>query len=105
MALNLRGDRLLVGDEEGKVSLLKLSKSFYSQHDNENKKDFINKFFDREANREKNLETLLKKKGPVKEDLKTNKQEIVIKEKIKRIEEEYIPFVNKIFQRSVYPAE
>lgn len=104
ICLNMKGDKLMVGDEEGKVSLIKLSKSFYSQHDNENKKDFINKLFDREANREKSLELMLKKKGmPVKEDLqKLTKQEQTIKDKIKKIENDYIPFVNKMFQKSVY---
>jgi dynein intermediate chain 2 len=104
IAVNLKGDRLLVGDEEGKVSLVKLSKSFYSQDNTEYKKDFINKLFDRESAREKMVENIVKKKlNPGKDDqTKQLKMEQMVKERIRRIEEEYLPFVNGIFHRGDY---
>lgn len=100
ISINAKGDKLIVGDEDGKVSLIKLSKSFYVVSDIENKREFINKMFEREASREKMIDGILKKKVQVgKEDTAQQaKKEQLIKEKIRSIEEEYIPFVNKIFQ-------
>jgi hypothetical protein len=99
IAINTKGDKLLVGDESGKVSVIKLSKSFYVVNDNEYKKEFLGKLFDRESTREKNIEVILKKKNlPIKdESAKLTKQEQLIKDKIKNIESLYIPFVNEIF--------
>jgi dynein intermediate chain 2 len=95
IALNAKGNRLLVGDEEGKVHLIKLSESFYSQYDIENKKEFISKFLERENARERALDV---KKKPVKDDHnKMNKQEQLIKEKINKIEQEYYPYLTKVF--------
>lgn len=104
IAINNSGDRLIIGDEAGKVYLLELSDSFKSKHDDENKKNFINSLFDREALREKSIEVVLKKKQiPVKDDsAKLIKQEQMIKDKIKKIEENYLPFVNELLSLSEY---
>jgi len=104
IAINNSGDRLIIGDEAGKVYLLELSDSFKSKHDDENKKNFINSLFDREALREKAIEVLFKKKQiPVKDDTtKLVKQEQFIKDKIRKIEENYLPFVNELLSQSEY---
>jgi dynein intermediate chain 2 len=95
IALNSKGNKLLVGDEEGRVHLIKLSESFYSQYDIENKKEFISKLLERENARERALDV---KKKPIKEDLnKHSKQEQLIKEKINKIEQEYYPYLSKVF--------
>lgn len=97
ISLNNKGDKLVVGDEEGKVYLIKLSKSFYSQHDHENKKNYINLLFEREYQREKDLN----KKKPVivkDESAKLIKQEQVIKEKIRNINENYAVMLDSILQ-------
>jgi len=104
IAINNLGDSLIIGDEAGKVYLLELSDSFKSKHDDENKKNFINSMFDREALREKAIEVVLKKRTiPVKDDsARLVKQEQQIKEKIRRIEENYLPFVNELLSQSEY---
>lgn len=95
---------MIIGDESGKVYLIELSESFRSRHDEENKKNFLNNYLDREAQREKSIEVLLKRKLiPVKdESVKLLKQEQNIKEKIKNIEERYLPFVNELLAQSEY---
>ena len=63
MALSNKGDKLLVGDEDGKVSLVKLSQSFYvanSKEETDLKKNNLNKLFEREQAREKALTTAKK---------------------------------------------
>jgi dynein intermediate chain 2 len=98
ISLNNKGNRLLVGDEDGKVHLIKLSESFYSQHDIENKKESISKFLERENTRERALDV---KKKPLKEDPnKGNKNDQIIKEKISKIEQEYYPYLSKVFGES-----
>lgn len=80
---------------------MKLSKSFYSQADIENKTEYINKLFERELAREKYIESLGRKKGPIKDDsAKISKQEQVIKEKIRKIDEEYTIFLKGILDKS-----
>lgn len=104
IAINSTGDRLIIGDESGKVYLLELSESFKSKHEDENKKLFINYLFEREALREKAIEVILKKKQiPVKDDsAKILKQEQLVKEKIRKIEENYLPFVNELMSQAEY---
>ena len=85
MALSNKGDKLLVGDEEGKVSLVKLSQSFYvanSKEETDLKKNNLNKLFEREQAREKAL-TTAKKIQHKKEQGPSNKQEEMLKQKIK----------------------
>jgi dynein intermediate chain 2 len=106
ICITTKGDKLIIGDEEGKIYLLKLSKSFYSQADIENKKEYINKLFERELAREKYIESLGKKKGPVKDDsAKIAKQEQMIKERIKKIDEEYTNFLTGMLNKSSIPRE
>jgi hypothetical protein len=102
ICLTSKGDKLIVGDEEGKIYLLKLSRSFYSQHDLENKKDYMNKMFDRELLREKYIESLGKKKVPTKDDptLKLAKSEQTGKDRVKKIDEEYSNFLTGMFEKS-----
>jgi len=103
ICLNTKGDKLIVGDEEGKVYQIKLSKSFYSQHDVENKKDYLAKPFEREVLREKFIDTLGKKKVLLKDDAtKIAKQEQVIKDKVKKIDEEYSNFITTLMGESNY---
>jgi len=104
IAINTGSDKLLLGDETGKVFMLELSDSFKSKNESESKKDFIEKLFEREALREKSIEVTLKKKQvPPKDDsAKFLKQEQLIKEKIKRIEEKYLPFVNELLSQAEY---
>ena len=69
IAINNNADRLIIGDESGRVYLIELSDSFKSKHDDEKKKDFLNNYLEREALREKSIEVLLKRKQiPVKDD-------------------------------------
>ena len=92
MALSAKGDKLLVGDEEGKVSLIKLSKSFYDTNNKaevDNKKNMLNKLFEREQTKEKML-TTVKKIPPPKEGIKPEKLEQIKQQKIKEIEEKYL---------------
>ena len=101
IAINNKGDKLIVGDDVGKVSLLKLSKSFYDESDNKNKKLFIDGLIDRESKREKDIDILLKKKNvQIKDDsVKIAKQEKAIRDKLHNIEISYIPFANEILNR------
>ncbi len=92
-----------MGDENGKISLLKLSKSFYSLDDNENKKDKLINMFNRETNREKNIEQILKKKVMITPIDTEARQEKLVKERIKKIEAAYLPFVNSLMQKSEAP--
>lgn len=103
MSLNIKGDRLVVGDEEGKIYLLKLSKSFYVSNDKteiESKKNSLLKLLEREVTREKAVETILKKKGnlPKDDSQKQAKLDELIRTKIKKIEEEYFKTVGDILQ-------
>ena len=59
ISVNNNGDRLIIGDESGRVYLIELSDSFRSRHDEENKKNFLNNYRDREAQREKSIEVLI----------------------------------------------
>lgn len=65
MIINKDGDKILIGDEDGKVSLVKLSKSFYSISSNsvKAKQAFLNSFLEREVNKEKAIDALLNLKG------------------------------------------
>lgn len=105
IAINQKGDSLVIGNDDGMASLVKLSKSFYTvqQKDNEKKKDFISSMMEREVTREKGIEVILWKKSipPKDESAKIAKQEQDIKKRIERIEEEYIPFVNEILHKDV----
>ena len=97
MALSNKGDKLLVGDEEGKVSLVKLSQSFYvanSKEETDLKKNNLNKLFEREQAREKAL-TTAKKIQHKKEQGPSNKQEEMLKQKIKAIEEQYMKYISE----------
>jgi hypothetical protein len=100
MVLSKEGDKLFIADEEGKVSMLKLSKSFYEQTQVQKTTNqaFLNSMFDREVNKEKSIEILIerrKKKGAVKDDtVKLAKQEQQLKERLKQIEVDYMNFVN-----------
>ena len=102
IAISLKGDKLIVGDENGKISLLKLSKSFYSQDDIELKKDNLGKMFERELLRERYLENLARKRinTVVVESKNEEKLALKIKEKIRKIETAYIPFVNSLLNKS-----
>ncbi len=104
IAINNNGDRIIIGDEAGRVYLIELSESFKSKHDDENKKNFINSLFEREAAREKSIENLLKRRlNPIKdESAKLLKQEQSIKEKIKKIEQKYLNFVNELMSQSEF---
>ncbi len=95
IALNNKGDKLVVGDEDGKVYLIKLSKSFYSQHDLDKKKNYINALFERENLREKDLN---KKKPVVNKDQTASiqKQEQLVKERIRNIDENYASMLDSI---------
>ncbi len=84
---------------------MKLSKSFYSLVDNEKKKDNLQKMFERELNREKNIEQILKKKAlvPPTDTKAEARQEKLVQERIKKIEAAYLPFVNSLMQKSEAP--
>jgi len=108
MCINsIKGDKLIIGDEDGKVYVLKLSKSFYSKHDDEMKKEYINKLFERELTREKYIDAQNKKKGgQVKDETsKITKQEQIIKDKIRRIDEEYSNFLSGMLNKSFVQKE
>jgi len=110
MAINNKASRLIVGDEEGKISFLKLSKSFYELNDQDNKdfKEFVSAMFEREQLREKNIEQMYKQKkisAPKDESVKIAKAEQSIREKIKKIEEKYIPFVSEHFNKKLEFSE
>jgi hypothetical protein len=112
MALNGKGNKLIVGDEEGKISLLKLSKSFFvldgGEDENKAKKEFIGKMFEREVTREKGIEQILKAKTKVVMGVDTKniaKQEQMTRDRIRKIEEKYIPFVNSLMEKSEYNKE
>ena len=95
MSLSSKGDKLLVGDEAGIVSLIKLSKSFYVMADKEEldmKKNNLNKFFEREQTKEKVL-TTQKKAPPPKENVNLEKQKAAQDAKIREIEEAYMKWV------------
>ena len=95
MSLSSKGDKLLVGDEAGIVSLIKLSKSFYVMADKEEvdmKKNNLNKFFEREQTKEKVL-TTQKKAPPPKENVNLDKQKAAQDAKIREIEEAYMKWV------------
>ena len=95
MSLSSKGDKLLVGDEAGIVSLIKLSKSFYVMTDKEEvdmKKNNLNKFFEREQTKEKVL-TTQKKAPPPKENVNLDKQKAAQDAKIREIEEAYMKWV------------
>ena len=97
MALSLKGDKLLVGDEDGKVSLVKLSKSFYVMNDKtdiDNKKNILNKLFEREQTKEKNL-TMVKKVPPPKPETKAEKILELQNQKIKEIEDLYMKYTSE----------
>ena len=71
MAINIKGDQIIIGDEDGVVQLIKLSKAFYTSDstDTEKKKEFITTMFEREVAREKQiLQILGRKKVPAKTD-------------------------------------
>jgi dynein intermediate chain 2 len=99
ISINSKGDKLVVGDEEGKVYLIKLSKSFYSQQDFDKKKAYINTLFDRETLREKDLNK--KKPVVVKDDnTKATRLEQTIKERVRNIDENYANMLNEILQKT-----
>lgn len=108
MAISMRGDKLLVGDEEGKVSLVKLSESFYVQpnkDDLEVKKNNLGKFFDNEQAKEKLLTTV--KKVPMKKENVVNKEKLE-KEKQQRIDDitnEYLNYISVITGKKVGDEE
>ena len=108
-AINAKGSKIAVGDEEGKISIVKLSKSFYhiasESAATKLKKEFITKMFERETAREKSLEIKKKGKEAKDETNKQSKQEQLIKDKIRKIEEQYLPFVNSIMAKSDYQKE
>lgn len=105
MSINIKGDKIILGDDDGIVYLLKLSKSFYEMIDQENKKNIevnnLNLMLEREVLREKGIEQILKKKSipPKDESAKIIKLEQEIQKKIATIDESYIPFVNEILHR------
>jgi Na+/phosphate symporter len=91
MSLNVKGDKLLVGDEDGKVYLIKLSKSFYdcsNKTEVDNKKNMLNKLFEREQTKEKML-TTTKKMIQKNEGTNLEKLEKIKQEKIKEIDDLY----------------
>ena len=61
--------------------------------------------FERELNREKNIEQILKKKLTVQvvDDRAEIKLEKLVKERIKKIEMVYLPFVNALMQKTELP--
>ena len=97
MSLNVKGDKLLVGDEEGKVYLIKLSKSFYdcsNKAEVDNKKNMLNKLFEREQTKEKML-TTTKKMIQKNEGTNKDKLEKIKQEKIKEINELYMEYTKE----------
>lgn len=105
MAINLKGDKMIIGDDDGLVSLVKLSKAFY-ETDNlevEKKRDFIGLMMEREVSREKGIEQILKRRNMPAKDMSAIllKQEQTIKMKLEKIEQDYIPFVNSILHQGI----
>ena len=92
MTLSLKGDKLLVGDEDGKVSLVKLSQSFYvsnSKEETDAKKNALNKYFEKEQTKEK-LFSQVKKAPPKKEVvINVDKQQKELDLRVKEITEQY----------------
>lgn len=111
MSINLKGDKLIVGDDEGIVYLIKLSKSFYSLENHENKKEKevnnLNFMLEREVLREKGIQQILKKKGivPKDETASIQKAEERIKQRIGLINESYYPFANSLLHKEVIGKE
>lgn len=107
MSINNKGDKIIIGAEDGSVSLLKLSKSFYTPENYENKKaneiNNLNFMLEREVQREKGIEQILKKKNmpPKDESQKLLKSEQEIQKKIALIDQTYIPFVNEILHKGI----
>ena len=100
----------MIGDEDGKITMIKLSKSFHQINDNDNKeyKEFVSSMFARENGRERNIEASQKQKrglAPKDESVKIAKQEQVIREKIRKIEDKYIPFVKDFFGQQLEFSE
>lgn len=101
MALSAKGDKLLVGDEDGKVYLIKLSKSFYVMNDKaeiDAKKNMLNKLFEREQTKEKML-TTVKKIPPPKDIIKPEKLAAQQAAKIREIEEKYINYTKEFSEQ------
>ena len=108
MAINNEGDYLIIGDHEGVVHLVKLSKAFYYTDENDkDKKELIANMFEREVTREKGIEQILKKRNipPKDESIKLQKQEQEIKKRLDKIDESYIPFVNDILHKNLDKKE
>ena len=102
MSLNVKGDKLLVGDEDGVVYLIKLSKSFYdcsNKAEVDNKKNMLNKLFEREQTKEKML-TTTKKMIQKNEGTNLEKLEKIKKEKIKEINELYMEYTKEFRDES-----
>lgn len=106
MIINKDGDKILIGDEDGKVSLVKLSKSFYSISTNsvKAKQAFLNSFLEREVNKEKAIDALLNLKGKKKvgkdDATKQAKAEAALKERLRSIESEYMSYVNNMWNET-----
>ncbi|MCQ2816553.1 MAG: hypothetical protein MJ252_04715 [archaeon] len=99
MALSSKGDKLLVGDEEGKISMVKLSESFYYQGTKEEldiKKNNLGKFFENEQTREKILTTVKKVIQKKAVEGQAEKEEKARQEKIDQITEKYINETSEI---------
>ena len=47
MAINNKGDKIIIGDDDGVVSLLKLSTAFYDMTDFDKRKSDESNFFNR----------------------------------------------------------
>lgn len=107
MCINIKGDKIIIGNDDGVVSLIKLSKSFYSAEQQEIKKNIevnnLNLMLEREVLREKGIEQILKRKNnpPKDESAKLIKAEQEIQRKIALIDETYIPFVNDILHKGI----
>ena len=79
------------------MSLIKLSKSFYDTNNKtevDNKKNMLNKLFEREQTKEKML-TTVKKIPPPKEGMKPEKIEQIKKQKIDEIEAKYFEYTKE----------
>lgn len=107
MTINIKGDKIIIGNEEGTVFLIKLSKSFYSAEQQEMKKNLevnnLNLMMEREVLREKGIEQILKRKGaaPKDESQAISLLDKRIKSRLESIEETYLPFLNEILQKNV----
>ena len=102
LSISKEGDKLYIGDEEGKVSMVKLSKSFYNLNSAffKNKAENLNKYFEREFNKEKGIDTVinlkLKKKVLKDDSVKIAKAEANLKERLRQIETDYMNFINNL---------